>query len=151
MLVQTFVKVRSSNNVSEEGRRGREATVAENEEIQQGDDSNDLTSVPLTKAELNRALRTTKKSLPGKDEICYIMINHLSETSKDILLELYNKVWEGKLPQIWKEAVVVPIRKPGKDCTNLGNYRPIALTSNVCKIMKKMVNERLTYYVESKG
>lgn len=80
------------------------------------------------------------------------MLRNLSVTSQDILLELYNKVWEGgKLPQSWKEAIVVPIRKPGKDCTSPGNYRPIALTSNICKIMEKMINERLTYHVESRG
>lgn len=31
------------------------------------------------------------------------------------------------------------------------NYRPIALTSNVCKLMERMVNERLTYYLEKRG
>ena len=66
-------------------------------------------------------------SSQGKDQICYVMLNHLSESYKDILLELYNKVWrKGKLPQIWKEAVVVPIRKPGKDFKNPGSNRPIA-------------------------
>ena len=34
---------------------------------------------------------------------------------------------------MWEEAVVIPIQKPGKDCKNLGSYRPIASTSNVCK------------------
>ena len=58
---------------------------------------------------------------------------------------------EGKSPLSWKETVVIPIGKPGKDLTNPGNYRPIALTSNVCKVMEKMVTERLTHYVESKG
>uniref|UniRef100_A0A8C6LHB5 Reverse transcriptase domain-containing protein n=1 Tax=Nothobranchius furzeri TaxID=105023 RepID=A0A8C6LHB5_NOTFU len=69
-----------------------------------------------------------------------------------MLLELYHRVWEGGiLPQSWKEAVVVPIRKPGKDNTDPGNYRPTALTSNICKIMGCMINERLMYYNESKG
>ncbi len=76
---------------------------------------------------------------PGMDQICYLMINHLSELSKDVLLKMYNNIWEeGKLPQSWKEAVIFPIRKPGKDCTNPGNYRPIALTSNIGKIMEKL-------------
>ncbi len=65
------------------------------------------------------------------DQICYLMINHLSE-----LLKMSNKIYEeGKLPESWKEAVIVPIRKPAKDCTNPGNYRPISLTSNIGKIM----------------
>lgn len=61
------------------------------------------------------------------------MANQLSESSDIMLTGLYNEVWEkGKLPQIWKE-VVVPIHKPG-------NYRPIALTSNICKIMERMIH-----------
>lgn len=153
MLVQSFTKVHSSSNISEEGRRGREATLNENEEfLLQEEDADDLINVSFTKAEPNRALKKTKMSSPGKDQICYIMLNHLSESSKDILLELYNKVWEkGKVPRKWKEAVVIPIQKLGKDCKNPGSYRPIALTSNVCKIMERMINERLTYYVENKG
>ena len=55
------------------------------------------------------------------------MIKHLSESSKE----------GGKLPKSCKEAVIIPIGKPGKDLTNPGNYRPIALTSNVCKVMEK--------------
>lgn len=56
-------------------------------------------------------------------------------------------MWEGgKLPQSWKEAVVVSVYRAVKDYTNPGRYGPIASTSKVCKIMEKMLNERLTYY-----
>ena len=65
---------------------------------------------------------------------------------------LYNKVWqEEKLPGSGKQAVVVPIRKPGKDPTSPSSYRPIALTSYVCKLMERMITERLTYFLESGG
>lgn len=61
------------------------------------------------------------------------MCNQFTESSKNILLELYNKIWKKwKLPHIWKKAVVVPIHKPQKDCTKPVNYRPTALTSNIC-------------------
>ena len=53
------------------------------------------------------------------------------------LLELYDRVWlEGKSPSVWKEAVAIQIRKPGKDPGKPSSYRPIALTSNICKIME---------------
>ena len=130
MLAQTFVNIHSSGNIGEEGKRGRESTIVENEYVlQQEEDTNNLLNKPFTKTELRRCLKKTKMSAPGKDQICYIMLRNLGESSQDILLELYNKVWEGgKLPQSWKEAIVVPIHKPGKECTNPGNYRPIALT-----------------------
>lgn len=42
------------------------------------------------------------------------------------------KVWEeGKIPSGLKDKVIVPIKKPGKDGSNPGSYRPIAVTSHV--------------------
>ena len=45
-------------------------------------------------------------------------------------------------------SYVVPIPKPGKDTSDPTNYRPIALTSCVCKVMERMVNNRLVWYLE---
>ncbi len=68
--------------------------------IQSEEYHNDQINITFTKTELNRSLRETKKSAPGMDQICYSMINHLSELSKDVLLQMYNKIWEeGKIPQ----------------------------------------------------
>ena len=63
-----------------------------------------------------------------------------------------NNIWEsGDLPSIWKLATVVPIPKPSKDHTDPINYRPIALTSCVCKTLERMVNDRLVWFLESNG
>ncbi len=68
------------------------------------------------------------------------------------LLHLYNRVWEeGRLPKKWKEAIVIPIRTFGKDPSKPTSYRPIALTSNLCKIMERMIIERISYELEKKG
>lgn len=58
------------------------------------------------------------------------MMRHLSDEALGSFMVLYNKVWvKGKLPKLWKTAVVVPVRKPGKDSSQPSNYRPIALMS----------------------
>ncbi len=89
--------------------------------------------VPFTIGELNRAIAKTENSVPGKDGICYIMIKHEGGLNK--LLSLYNKVWkEERDPVGWKEATIIPIRKPGK-------YRPIALTSHICKLMSPVTRQ----------
>lgn len=65
---------------------------------------------------------------------------------------LYSKVWdEGRTPGSWKEAIVIPIKTPGKDSSRPGNYRPIALTSHLCKLMECWISERLMYVLESRG
>lgn len=103
----------------------------------------------LTLNELKRAIAGTKQTSPGRDEICYEMIKHLSDPSLIVILNLYNKVWNsGKLPMEWKHGVIIPVAKPGKDHTQPINYRPIALTSNICKIMERMVMSRLVYVIE---
>ena len=47
-------------------------------------------------------------------------------------------------PLSWRKATLVAIPKPDKDSSNPNNYRPIALTSCLCKTMERMVNKRLT-------
>lgn len=84
--------------------------------------------------ELKQVLQGMKRTSPGKDEIYYEMIKHLSDASLYIILEFLNKIWElGKLATSWKHGVIIPIAKPGKDHTIASNYRPIALTPNYVK------------------
>ena len=61
-------------------------------------------------------------------------------------------MWEsGCFPPSWREAVVIPIPKPGKDHSDPGNFRPTALTSCLCKTMERMINARLMWSLESQG
>ena len=63
-----------------------------------------------------------------------------------------NDIWEtGDLPSIWKLVNVIPIPKSGKDHSEPSNYRPIALTSCVCKTMERMINTRPVWFLESNG
>jgi len=44
------------------------------------------------------------------------MIKQMDEVTLKVLLDLFNKIWkEGQLPLSWKQAIVIPIQKPGKD------------------------------------
>ena len=52
-------------------------------------------------------------------------------------------------PEDWRLATVIPIPKQGKDPDEPTNYRPIALTSCLCKTLERMTNKRLIWYLES--
>ena len=52
---------------------------------------------------------------------------------------------------VFRETVVIPISKPGKNHSDPGNFRPIALTSCLCKTMERMINVRLMWSLESQG
>ena len=61
-----------------------------------------------------------------------------------------NKVWKcGHFSLSWSQAIVIPIPKPGKDNTEPINYRPIALTSCICKTMERIINKRLVWFLET--
>uniref|UniRef100_A0A8C6VY57 Reverse transcriptase domain-containing protein n=1 Tax=Nothobranchius furzeri TaxID=105023 RepID=A0A8C6VY57_NOTFU len=152
MLAKTFIKINSDDNLSEDRWRRREETRKTN--IVEDDGGRRLTTIdiPFTVFELERAMGRTKVTSSGKDDINYEMLKHLGEKMKGRLLELYNKVWEkGKLPKNWKEAVVIPIIKPGKDPSIPENYRLIALMSHMGKVTERMITDRLNYYLESRN
>uniref|UniRef100_A0A8C6KLW6 Reverse transcriptase domain-containing protein n=1 Tax=Nothobranchius furzeri TaxID=105023 RepID=A0A8C6KLW6_NOTFU len=152
VLVKTFVKFHSTDNLSEE-RRGRREVTIRKYEIQGGggeeDNINSTMDMPFSLFELERALATTGMTSPRKDQICYIMLQQLGKQMKMKLLEIYNMIWEtGKLPKNWKEAVIVPIIRVGKESSSPDSYKPIALTSHIGKITERMVVDRLTDYLE---
>ena len=79
------------------------------------------------------------------------MLKHLPNESKTFLLKVYNKIWiEHEFPD-WKNAFILPFRKPGKSGQLPSDFRPIALTSCICKLFERMINVRLQWYLESKG
>ncbi|GBM36521.1 putative RNA-directed DNA polymerase from transposon X-element, partial [Araneus ventricosus] len=51
-------------------------------------------------------------------------------------------------PLPWLKTIVVPIPKPGKDKQDPNNYRPIALTSCLSKLLERMVSARLMHILE---
>ena len=77
----------------------------------------------------------------GPDEINPLMLIHLAEFLAAPLALLMNKTLDhGTLPADWKKAYVSPIFKKG--ARNIAeNYRPISLTSVVCKLMEKIVKD----------
>ncbi|GBM18046.1 hypothetical protein AVEN_75485-1 [Araneus ventricosus] len=100
--------------------------------------------------ELKRCLSEMHKSSPGPDNISYTMIQHLSDESLHNLLFLYNRIWhERSFPSSWQQAIIIPVLKPGKENSNPCNYWPIALINCMCKILDKMTNKCLVYYLET--
>ncbi|KAG5871268.1 hypothetical protein JTB14_024338 [Gonioctena quinquepunctata] len=101
--------------------------------------------------ELEHALDEAGSSSPGADNIVYDFVRQLPTTAKEVLLDIFNKIWSsGIYPQAWRQAIVIPILKSGKDPRTPNSYRPISLTSCLSKIMEKMVSYRLRWVLESK-
>ena len=114
-------------------------------------DNTESYNKPFLLNELKDALNKSIETEAGSDGLHYQFLTHLCQDCLKILLQLFNIIWlSGKIPFLWKEAIVVPIPKPNKDLSDPTNYRPIALTSCLCKTMERMVNDRLVWVLESK-
>jgi Reverse transcriptase (RNA-dependent DNA polymerase) len=71
-------------------------------------------------------------------------------SSLRVVLNIFNEIWhQGKLPDQWKHAIVLPFVKAGKDPTSISSYRPISLTSTLSKLMERLVKNRLEWYLET--
>ena len=69
------------------------------------------------------------------------MLKELVEyVSGPIALLLNKTMKEGVIPKDWKQAYVIPIYKKGAK-SQAENYRPISLTSIVCKLMETFIKQ----------
>ena len=56
----------------------------------------------------------------------------------------------GETPSDWRSANVTPIFKKG-DRTDPANYRPVSLTSQVCKVLESIVRDQMLEHLEVNG
>ena len=84
-------------------------------------------NLPFSVTELRQLLPRANDSATGLDQVHYQLLTHLPNSALSVLLKVYNHVREyGRFPPSWREAVVIPIPRPGKDHSDPGNFRPIA-------------------------
>ena len=82
---------------------------------------------------------------PGPDDMYPELFMNPSENLKKAILYIFNSFWSaGQLPLEWRCASVKFLRKQGKtDYYSPLSYRPISLTSVLCKLMESIVLSRL--------
>lgn len=153
LIGKKFASVHSGSHLDEIHKQRKKDILRTNSEVTKKKDSDDSAlDMDLSLHELKMALEGSGYTAPGQDRLCYAMFRQLPKEVLEIILKLFNKIWrEGVMPDSWKSALILPFGKSGKDLTNAGNYRPIALTSHLCKWMEKIIVCRLTYYLEQRG
>lgn len=147
MLASHFQK--SSANTNYDNRFLPIKRSSESEPLRINLEDQHILNLPITKKELDEALMTTKNSSPGPDGITFLLLRMLPEAAKNALLDAYNELLSsGTFPDIWSTAIIVPILKPNKVKTDPLSYRPISLTCTTCKLLEKILNKRLMWYLE---
>lgn len=106
---------------------------------------------PILEKELEYGLKNLKSNAMGKDKIHNLMIRNLSPSNRRHVLHLMNHMLRNKyVPADWKQATIIPIIKPGKPTDQPESYRPISLTLCLGKVMERIINQRLSWYLENK-
>lgn len=102
-----------------------------------------------TEKELSQVIATMKSTTStGDDLISMHDIKQIYHLIKDKLIILINECLKtGSFPSALKITKLIPIFKKGSRY-EVGNYRPIALTSTVAKILEKIIKKRFVEFFE---
>ena len=107
-----------------------------------------MCDVHLTVEMVQEKLKMLKPNkAPGIDEITSRL---LIETAEIVSFPLYliyrNSISTGSVPKQWKLSNVCPIFKAGSK-TVPGNYRPVSLTSHVCKVLESILKDQMVQHL----
>jgi len=102
----------------------------------------ELTSITLNEERILLTIRSLKSNKSGgTDEINSSYLIGIAEAVTKPLLLLFNSSIEtGVIPEDWKNANVTPIFKKGSK-RKPENYRPISLTSHICKTLERIISQ----------
>ena len=90
------------------------------------------------------ALLQGRATAPGDDGITYSTLRLIAQVPGNPLLTLYNlSLSEGALPEEWTRSTILPIPKPDSS-----DFRPISLTSCLCKVLERILLARLRNLVQ---
>jgi len=71
-----------------------------------------------------------------------------AEITRPLWMIFRKSLDEGAVPEDWKRANVSPVFKSG--CrSGVDNYRPISLTSQICKVFESLLRDEIVKYLES--
>ena len=86
--------------------------------------------------------------MPGIDQIQAELIKAGGRTICLEIYELITSIWKNeKLPEAWKESIIVLIHKVG-DKTDFNNYRGISILPTTYKILSNILLSRLIPYAK---
>ena len=124
-------------------------TIPEPEEIFSGSAEDRLSQILVTEEGVESKLAALKPGkAPGPDLVHPRILKEFSRELAPGLQRLYQKsLDEGIVPQDWRTANVVPLHKGGSK-SSVGNYRPVSLTSVICKVLESVLKDAIVSHLK---
>ena len=107
-----------------------------------------LTDINFTSEMVKKKILNVRKaSAPGPDNVTPRLLHETVDVISVPLAIIFSKSFrEGVVPDDWKQANITPIFKKGSKSV-AGNYRPVSLTSVVCKIMESIIKDSILKHI----
>ena len=125
--------------------QNRKETKPTARKIRRTEESILLMNSKIQKQEIEEMMKNMMPlKAPGEDGIQPFAIKEGWEETRDMLLELYNKIWiGGEYPSEWNEGIIIPFPKNQEEYPKPKDFRPITLLSVMGKGLEKIVLKRL--------
>ena len=104
----------------------------------------------ITQADVRKAVSELKNTVSQTpDGIPALFLKQTLDQLIYPLTAFFNlSLSKGVLPSLWKKSLVVPIFKKGLKGNPL-NYRPISLTSVICRVLEKIIHNKMLTHLLS--
>ncbi|MEW8545255.1 MAG: reverse transcriptase family protein [Candidatus Thiodiazotropha sp.] len=111
-----------------------------------------LLDIEITEEKVCKVINALKiDKSQGPDRLHPRLLKEIGPYITGVLKQIFRKsLDEGVLPEDWKLANVTAIFKSG-DRKRPENYRPISLTSVVCKLMEKLIRNEIVSHMETRN
>lgn len=110
-----------------------------------------LSMPPITEEDARLAIfAASPYSAGGIDSLPSIVWQKLWPVLKSQITQLFqSSIEKGKIPDQWKVAKIIPLRKPDQACYTVpAAYRPISLLPTLSKAFESVVTSRIGYLAE---
>ena len=86
----------------------------------------------------------------GPDNIYPRLLKRICIHISEALADVFNSLLQHSMvPPVWLDSHITPIYKPGKVKTEPASYRPVGVTSTLCRVFEKRINTAINHHLES--